>query len=173
VRKARLFSRIRAITHEKGEFVRVKILSFWWLLLMIGGASAPPAGAANRITLPSGDKGYSISCVNAATVNACYEEASATCPYGYEIINKEEERGQETRASANAYYASSASSSTWARGLLIQCKQDERVESERIARLKSDAEREAAEKAVSERDGKKGLLFVGAFLVFLFVVLGK
>tara|TARA_B110000305_G_C19131824_1_gene489295 strand:- start:83 stop:307 length:225 start_codon:yes stop_codon:yes gene_type:complete len=48
---------------------------------------------ASEITLPSGAKGIVVSCSGTANSWAgCYKKASTSCPSGYNILEKDEER---------------------------------------------------------------------------------
>jgi hypothetical protein len=104
------------------------------------------AGASwKRIVLPSGSNGYSVRCDEG--INACYEIAGEACHRGYEIQNQ---NTQEGYASQGGGYvgpgiapgtaigiANSSSKSTSETGLLIQCKEPEVTEYERMQREKA------------------------------------
>tara|TARA_B110000967_G_scaffold196998_1_gene228226 strand:- start:472 stop:747 length:276 start_codon:yes stop_codon:yes gene_type:complete len=48
---------------------------------------------ASEITMPSGVKGFVVSCGGTANSWAsCYKKASTSCPSGYNILEKDEER---------------------------------------------------------------------------------
>jgi hypothetical protein len=48
---------------------------------------------AKEITMPSGAKGYAVNCGGTAnTWSSCYVKASESCPMGYNVLDKNEER---------------------------------------------------------------------------------
>ena len=53
---------------------------------------------SNDIVLPSGQKGYTISCgtFEGNSWSFCYEEAGKMCPVGYEIVEKFETNLERT-----------------------------------------------------------------------------
>jgi hypothetical protein len=48
---------------------------------------------AKEITMPSGEKGFVVDCGGTANSwSSCYTKASDSCPSGYTVLDKNEER---------------------------------------------------------------------------------
>lgn len=129
-----------------------------------------------RLALPSGDKGFSITCSNANSVNGCYEIAGNLCTDGYKIISDNTQNGQVSGSNSSAdisgsrsatavgtapgvfsaissgglfggAHSNSFAASTSERGILIQCKNDS------VMYMKWEKNQaEAAEEESLERD---------------------
>lgn len=62
----------------------MKVLYFIFLILFFG------CSTSDKTVMPSGEKGYAISCDGAfVSMNKCYQKAAKLCPDGYEVHEKE------------------------------------------------------------------------------------
>ena len=122
-----------------------KLVLFISGLFLFGCASS---NYVNRVVLPSGDRGYSISCADSKNLNQCYEMAGEICTYGYDIVNQEAQSGYTsgalgyTGANALGITGAASSKSTWQKGPLIKCKQQEILDSENLAAKQAADERQ-------------------------------
>lgn len=58
---------------------------------MLAGC-AKMATTSSELVLPSGDKGYSITCGGIYGTQYCYERAGEYCPNGYDVITGNEQQ---------------------------------------------------------------------------------
>jgi hypothetical protein len=123
------------------------------------------AGASwKKIVLPSGEKGYSVRCDEG--INSCYELAGDICHRGYTIQSQNTQDGYASESGGFVGpgftpgtamgVASSTSKSLTETGLLIQCKDPEVTEFERMQKEKAKQKADKEEQLRSE----KILLFV-------------
>jgi hypothetical protein len=70
---------------------------------------------SNRVTLPSGETGYTINCDGSmVNMNVCFEEAGNLCPEGYELLNQSQNGGW---IATNTF-----AGSTSTKGIMVKCK---------------------------------------------------
>lgn len=155
----------------------MRIFKYLAVLLLIGCAPLPPANPVQpgvRITLPSGEPGYSVRCDN-ENMNACYERAGAVCPYGYDIQHQNKEAGfaMEGGAFVNdiAGVSSARSASTSEKGLIIRCKESDRVERESADRMQRQAILHQENQEKLRRDADKQSVATARFAAGFFVLL--
>lgn len=87
-------------------------------ILKIGLVSVALGGcaSANKITLPSGQSGFTINCSGTAvSISKCYEKAGAVCPNGYDIVSSHNQSGVMTNIDGRPLATSD-------KGMVIQCK---------------------------------------------------
>lgn len=128
---------------------------------IVGCAAPQPAATIRSTVLPSGAQGYSVSCRNAQSINACYELAGEVCTMGYDIIHSQESIGASGSASRVGDVASASVGTDWQKGLLIECKNKEQVAAAARARQIQDAQQSKADDAA-----------IGSVLIALFAVVG-
>ncbi len=122
-----------------------------------------------EVVLPTGERGYSISCANSKDINECYELAGDICSYGYEIMNNELQNGYSSSAlgltGSNVFgvTGTATSNSTWQKGLLIKCKRQ--VELDAMKR-----EERKTETMKSGQTAKVVPFFVVGLLAMLIIV---
>lgn len=134
---------------------------------LIGCASPGPAVSVRGVTLPSGERGLSIACANAHSVNACYETAGDLCPRGYEVFGQQQESGFSGGGSRVGDVATSSVSSSWQRGLLVKCKGDSTNAGYAAAR-RMEAERK---QEIEARQTGRGFAVVFVFTVSLIALM--
>lgn len=86
------------------------------LKIILISAFAAGCTSANKITLPSGQSGFSINCSGTAvSISKCYEKAGAVCPNGYNIITSHNQSGVMSNIDGRPLATSD-------KGMIIQCK---------------------------------------------------
>ena len=74
--------------------------------------------SATKVTLPSGQKGFSIDCSGTAIpVSKCIEKAGEVCPNGYEVISSHNESG----TMFNPFQGNGQYIPTSHKGMMISC----------------------------------------------------
>ena len=90
-------------------------------IVMVLFAMSLLAGCAtvSQTYLPSGEKGYSITCSGSAlTWGHCYEKAGDLCgAKGYTVVTKSDEQGSVVGGGQTGFYGGS----TFQRNMLIRC----------------------------------------------------
>jgi hypothetical protein len=87
------------------------------LLILVGGLSAG-CTESRRITLPSGDQAFVVTCnTGSQDIGDCYNKASGLCHGPYEVIDRVE--GSQVNYSSNAY--KSAGGVMARRDIMVQC----------------------------------------------------
>lgn len=131
------------------------------------------AAQVKRIVLPSGEMGYSIRCDNDG-MNSCYEAAGDICHHGYTVEKQNTQSGFVSEQSSYVVPgvvkgtvqggSSGTAYSTSDNGLLVQCKDPEQMEIERLQRIKAHQE---ALDAQDKHQAKIILFYGGAISLVL------
>lgn len=89
------------------------------LLLLVSVVALAGCVGAQPVTLPSGAKGFLVTCnTEARDIGDCYNKASEMCHGPYEVLERNE--GSQTYYNANQYMATGGSVPK--RSIMVQCK---------------------------------------------------
>ena len=87
-------------------------------LILLLGIILSGCASATKVTLPSGEKGFSIDCSGTAVpISKCMEKAGEVCPSGYEVISSHNERG----TMFNPFQGKGEYIPTSNKGMMIRC----------------------------------------------------
>ena len=90
------------------------------VLVLVATLTLAGCATSSETVLPSGARGYSISCSGSALTWAqCYDKAGSLCPNGYKIV---EQQGQTPGATIAATPSGLFGTPIVDRSMLVQCK---------------------------------------------------
>ena len=90
------------------------------VLVLVATLTLAGCATSSETVLPSGARGYSISCSGSALTWAqCYDKAGSLCPNGYKIVEQQGQTpGEAIAATPSGLYGGPIVD----RSMLVQCK---------------------------------------------------